>query len=38
MCFVNASVVNEEYRLVHEPQVIEIDVSSEQAAPIPCMR
>ena len=38
MCFVNASVVNEAYRLVHEPQVVEIDVSSEQAAPIPCIR
>jgi Icc-related predicted phosphoesterase len=25
--FVNASVVNEEYRLVHEPQIVEIDVS-----------
>jgi Icc-related predicted phosphoesterase len=25
--FVNASVVNEEYRLVHEPQVVELEVS-----------
>ena len=24
--YVNASVVNEAYRLVHEPQVVEIDV------------
>jgi hypothetical protein len=29
--FVNASVVDEAYRLVHEPQVVEIDVSSEIA-------
>jgi hypothetical protein len=28
---VNASVVDEAYRLVHEPQVVEIDVSSEIA-------
>jgi hypothetical protein len=27
MRFVNASVVNEAYRLVHDPQVVEIDVS-----------
>ncbi len=26
--FVNASVVNEAYRLVHEPQIVEIDASS----------
>jgi Icc-related predicted phosphoesterase len=38
MCFVNASVVNEAYRLVHEPQVVEIDVSSGQAPPIPSLR
>jgi Icc-related predicted phosphoesterase len=29
--FVNASVVDEAYRLVHQPQVVEIDVSSENA-------
>jgi hypothetical protein len=29
--FVNASVVDEAYRLVHEPQVVEINVSSENA-------
>jgi Icc-related predicted phosphoesterase len=29
--FVNASAVDEAYRLVHEPQVVEIDVSSENA-------
>jgi Icc-related predicted phosphoesterase len=28
--FLNASVVNEAYRLVHEPQVVEIDASTEQ--------
>jgi Icc-related predicted phosphoesterase len=28
MQFVNASVVDEAYRLVHEPQAVEIDVSS----------
>jgi Icc-related predicted phosphoesterase len=38
MCFVNASVVNEEYRLVHESQVVEIEVSPEQAPPILCIR
>ena len=29
--FVNASVVNEAYRLVNEPQIVEIDVSPEKA-------
>ena len=28
--FVNASVVNEAYRLVYEPEIVEIDVSIEQ--------
>jgi hypothetical protein len=29
--FVNASVVDEAYRLAHQPQVVEIDASSEIA-------
>jgi Icc-related predicted phosphoesterase len=36
--FVNASVVNEAYRLVNEPQIVEIEVSPEQAPPILCIR